>query len=123
MRKLIVNVPVDPCSCIDCNIDDTPGLTVNIPGTKNASRLEEATPLAIEVAAQPNDVNKPIPCETMVAKDKLLAEGSLFGNKSNSRVVLQLQDTHYFSTESQVHCLDGSNSENDHIKMHHIKKS
>ena len=51
-RKLIVNgVPVDPYGSIDYYIDDTAGLTVDIPGTENASRLEAAIPLAIEVAA------------------------------------------------------------------------
>jgi hypothetical protein len=50
-HKLIVNVPFDPRGNIDCYIDDTPGLTVNIPGTKNASCLEAAIPLAIEVTA------------------------------------------------------------------------
>jgi hypothetical protein len=82
--KLIVKVPVDPHSNIDYYIDDTPGLTGNIPGTKNASRLDAAIPLAIEVVAQPDNANKPIPCKTMVAKVKLLAEGSL----SETKVIL-----------------------------------
>ena len=43
-----------------------------------------AIPLAIEVAAQPDDTNEPIPCKAMVAKDKLLAEGSL----SETKVIL-----------------------------------
>ena len=83
-RKLIVDVPVDPRRSIDCYIDNIPGLTVNIPGTKNASRLEAAIPLAIEVAARPDNVNEPIPCKMMVAKDKLLAEGGL----SETKVIL-----------------------------------
>jgi len=83
-RKLIVDIPVDPHGSIACYIDDIPGLTVNIPGTKNASRLEAAIPLAIEVAARPDNVNKPIPHKTMVAKDKLLAEGGL----SETKVIL-----------------------------------
>jgi len=37
--KLIVDVPVDPHGNINCNIEDTPGLTVNIPGTKYASPI------------------------------------------------------------------------------------
>ena len=58
-------------------INDTTGLTVNLPGTLNADRLEAAIPLAIEVAARPNNVNEPIPREPMVAQDKLKAEGGL----------------------------------------------
>ncbi len=69
-RKLIDDVPVDLCKSIDCYIDDTPGLTVNIPGTENMSRLEATIPLAIEVAARPDNENEPIPHKTMVAKDK-----------------------------------------------------
>ena len=79
--KLIVDVPVDPRRSIDCYIDDTPGLTVDIPGTENASRLEAVIPLAIEVAARPDNVNEPIPRKTMVAKDKLAAEGGLSETK------------------------------------------
>jgi hypothetical protein len=43
--------------------------------------LEAVIPLAIEVAAWPDNVNEPIPRKTMVAKDKLLAEGSLSETK------------------------------------------
>jgi len=53
-------------------------------GSENASRLEAAIPLAIEMAARPDNVNKPIPCKTMVAKDKLLAEAGL----SETKVIL-----------------------------------
>ena len=54
-RELIVNVPIDPRGYADVYIDDTTGLTVDLPGTKNADRLEAAIPLAIEVAARPRD--------------------------------------------------------------------
>ncbi len=60
-RELIVDVPVNPCSYADVYINDLTGLTINLPGTCNADRLEAAIPLAIEVAARPNNVNKPIP--------------------------------------------------------------
>jgi hypothetical protein len=76
-RELIVDVPIDPHDFADVYINDTPGLTVNPPGTLNADRLEASIPLAIEVAAQPNDVNEPIPRKPMVAQDKLKAEGGL----------------------------------------------
>jgi hypothetical protein len=74
-RELIVNVPVDPCGYADVYIDNTTGLTINIPGTRNANRLEATTPLAIKVAAHPKDINKPIPWEPMVAQDKLKQKG------------------------------------------------
>jgi hypothetical protein len=44
--------------------------------------LEAAIPLAIEVAARPNNVNKPIPRKKMVAEDKLKAEGGLSETKT-----------------------------------------
>ena len=83
-HKLIVNIPVDPRGSIDCYIDDTPGLTVDLPGSENAARLEAAIPLVIEVAAQPDNVDEPIPCETMVENNKLLAEGGF----SETKVIL-----------------------------------
>ena len=76
-RELIVDVPIDPCGFADVYIDDRTGLTVDLPGTLNADRLEAAISLAIEVAARPDDVNEPIPREPMVAQDKLKAEGGL----------------------------------------------
>jgi hypothetical protein len=76
-RELIVNVPVNPQGYADVYIDDTTGLTINLPGTCNANRLEEAILLAIEVAAWPNDINEPIPWKPMVVQEKLKAEGGL----------------------------------------------
>ncbi len=43
----------------------------------NAECLEAAIPLAIEVAACPNNANEPIPRKKMVAEDKLKAEGGI----------------------------------------------
>jgi hypothetical protein len=80
-RELIVNVPVDPCGYVDVYIEDMTGLTINLPGTCSTDRIEAATPLTIEVAAWPNDINKPIPWEPMVAQDKLKAEGGLAETK------------------------------------------
>jgi hypothetical protein len=77
-RELIINVPVNPCGYADVYIKDMTGLTIYLPGT---CKLEAAIPLAIKVAAWPNDVNKPIPREPMVAQEKLKAEGGLVGTK------------------------------------------
>jgi hypothetical protein len=80
-RKLIMDVPVDSRGKIDVYIDDTTGLTVDIPGRDNAACMEEVIPLTIEVAARPIDPNEPIPCEPMIARNKLTAEGGLSETK------------------------------------------
>ncbi len=72
-RELIMDVPIDPRGFADVYINDRTGLTANLPGTLNANRLKAAIPLAIEVAAQPNNVSEPTPREPMVAQDKLKA--------------------------------------------------
>jgi hypothetical protein len=46
--------------------------------------LEAAIPLAIEIAACPNNANEPIPRKKIVAEDKLKAEGGL----SEMKVIL-----------------------------------
>jgi hypothetical protein len=76
-RELIINVPVNPRGYTNVYINNTTGLTINLPGTRNANRLEVAIPLAIKEAAWPNDVNEPIPQEPMVSQEKLKAEGGL----------------------------------------------
>jgi hypothetical protein len=58
------------------------GLPVNLPGTMNTNQLEAAIPLAIKVAAQPNNANEPIPSKKMIAEDKLTAEGGLSETKT-----------------------------------------
>jgi hypothetical protein len=80
-RELIVDVPVNPRGYTNVYIDDTTRLTIDFPGTCNANRLEAAIPLAIEVAARPNNINEPIPWEPLVAQEKLNAEGGLAETK------------------------------------------
>ncbi len=60
-RELIIGIPIDHRGYADIYINNTMGLTVNLPGTRNADCLEAAIPLAIEVAARPNNINEPIP--------------------------------------------------------------
>ena len=43
-RELIVDIPVNPRGKVDVYIDDTTGLTVNIPGSKNVERMAAAIP-------------------------------------------------------------------------------
>jgi hypothetical protein len=69
-RELIVDIPINPRGYADVYIHNTMGLTINLTGTMNAECLEAAIPLAIEVAACPNNANEPIPHEKMVAEDK-----------------------------------------------------
>ncbi len=80
-RELIVDIPVNSRSYADVYIDNTTRLTIDLPGTRNADRVKAAMPLAIKVAARPNDVNKPIPWEPMVVQEKLKAEGGLAETK------------------------------------------
>ena len=47
--------------------------------------MEVAISIAIEVAVRPNVPNEPIPCEPMVAKDKLKAEE---GGLSEMKIIL-----------------------------------
>ncbi len=80
-RELIVDIPIDHQGYANIYTDDTTGLTIKLPGTCNMDHLEAAIPLAIEVAARPNNINKPIPREPMVAQNKLKAEGGLAETK------------------------------------------
>jgi hypothetical protein len=80
-RNLIVDIPINLGGYTDVYTDNMMGLTNNLPSTKNAKRLEVAILLPIEVAARPNDLNEPIPCEKMVAKDSLTVEGGILETK------------------------------------------
>eukprot|EP00957_Ditylum_brightwellii_P171972 13093122-Ditylum_brightwellii.AAC.1 len=73
-EQLIVDIPVDPRGTINVYIDNTIGLTVDLPGTDNVAQLEQATPLAIHVAARPVSTNKPLPHNEMASLSKLVAE-------------------------------------------------
>jgi hypothetical protein len=95
-HKLIIDVPVDPRRKIDIYIDDMTGLTVDIHGTDNAACMEAAIPLTIEVAAQPNDPNEPLPCEPMIARNKLTVEGGLLGWLFNFRTLIVSLPDHKF---------------------------
>ena len=76
-RELIVDLPVDPRGKIDCYIDDTVGITVDLPDTDNCSRMERASLLAIHATSRPIHKQEPLPRDEMAAKQKLFAEGAL----------------------------------------------
>ncbi len=80
-RELIVNISIDPRGYADVYINNMTGLTIDLPGARNADQLEAAIPLAIKIAACLNNPIKPIPCKKMVAEDKLIAEGGLAETK------------------------------------------
>ena len=76
-----MNIPVDARGFIDVYIDDTIGLTVDIPGSDNILRLKWEIILAIWATARPKDKNEPIPREETAALNKLLAEAGLTETK------------------------------------------
>ena len=51
-KELIIDVPVDPRGINEVYIDDNIGLAVDIPGSGNAKRIEQAALLAIYTAAR-----------------------------------------------------------------------
>ncbi len=63
-------------------INDTIGLTVNLPDTDNTNQMERAPLLAMHMAARPVDHHKPIPRNEMAAKAKLSTEGALEKQKT-----------------------------------------
>ncbi len=112
-RELIVDIPIDPRGYADMYIDDTTGLTIDLPGTHNANKLKAAIPLAIEVAARPNKVNKPIPWEPMVAQNKLKAEGGLAETKVILGWHFNFLDAYRDPPQTQTHCVVRGNSDDD----------
>ena len=76
-KELIVDLPVDPRGKIDCYIDDTVGITVDLPDTDNIQRMECASLLAIHATSRPIHQQEPLPRDEMAARQKLFAEGAL----------------------------------------------
>ena len=73
---------MDPRRKLDCYIDNTIGVTVDLPGTDNAIRMERAALLAIHTTSRPIEHPEPIPCDEMAAANKLSAEGGLEEQKT-----------------------------------------
>jgi hypothetical protein len=65
----------------DIYINDIINLTIDIPGTVHVNQGQAAALLAIDATAWPNHPDKPIPCESMDARDKLMAEAGLTKTK------------------------------------------
>ncbi len=68
-RKQIVDIPIDPRGTINCYIDDTIGITVDLDNTNK--------PLAIHAVSRPLHPHEPIPRDEMTAEQKRIAEGGL----------------------------------------------
>ena len=74
-RKLAIDVPVDDCYC-DVYIDDKVSIGVDLPGTKNVTKVERGALLAIETTARPLMDSEPIPRHMMPAQNKFEAESA-----------------------------------------------
>ncbi len=61
-----VSIPIDHQGYADVYIDDITGLTIDLPGTRNADQIEAAISLAIKAAAQSNNKNELITREPMI---------------------------------------------------------
>ena len=81
-KELIVDIPINPKGMVDVYIDDTVGLTVDIPGSGNDTRLERAILLEIHSVARELHRDEPIPRKTIAALAKLLAEAGLEETKT-----------------------------------------
>jgi hypothetical protein len=79
--ELISNIPINNCGYADVYINNNSSLTVDLPGTENANRLEAAILLTIKVAAWLNNEHEHIPHKPMIAKDKLTVDGGLAETK------------------------------------------
>jgi hypothetical protein len=81
-RELIVNVPLNDYGNSDLYIDDTWVATVDLEGSDNVLRLEQAPLLCIHAAARPMLDDEPLPREAMAALEKLLAEAGAAETKT-----------------------------------------
>jgi hypothetical protein len=82
--ELIVDIPINPPGMHDIYIDDIICLTLYIIGTDHVAQGQAAALLTINATACPNHPSKPIPQESLDARDKLLAEAGL----SETKVIL-----------------------------------
>jgi hypothetical protein len=76
-RKLIVDIDIDPRGTNNIYIDDLILLTVEIEGTDNMVRCDQAPLLMFDTCSCPLDLNEPIPWETMEACNKPQSEAPL----------------------------------------------
>eukprot|EP00957_Ditylum_brightwellii_P210893 15365526-Ditylum_brightwellii.AAC.1 len=73
-EKQIVDILIDPRENIDVYIDNAIGLTVNLPGSNNVTRLERAALLAMHTTAHLLSPEELLPRDKMASLSKLAAE-------------------------------------------------
>jgi hypothetical protein len=83
-KELIVDIPINPHGTHAIYIDDIICLTLDILRADHVAQGQAVALLAIDATACPNHPSKPIPQESMDARDKLLAEAGL----SKTKVIL-----------------------------------
>ncbi len=76
-RELVINVEVDSRGTHNIYIDDLVSLGLDLPGTDNLKRSEQAPLLAIDACSRRRTPVEPIPQHDMAARHKLWAEGLL----------------------------------------------
>jgi hypothetical protein len=80
-KEPVVNIPINPRGTHDIYINDIICPTLNILGTDHVAQCQAAALLAIDATAHLNHPSKPIPQDSMDARDKLLAEVGLSERK------------------------------------------
>jgi hypothetical protein len=81
-KELVIDIPINPRGMHDIYIDVIICLTLDILGTDHVAQGQAAALLAINATAFPNHPSKPIPQESVDARDKLLAEAGLSETKA-----------------------------------------
>ena len=76
-RELIVDINVDSRGMNDIYIDDLVSLTAEVEGSDNLIQCNRAPLLMFDTCSQPLDNNKPIPRETIEARNKLESKALL----------------------------------------------
>ncbi len=107
--ELIVDIPINPRGTTDTYIDDFILLAVDIIETDNLERCNRAPLLAFDTCSRPLDPNKPIPCKTMEARNKLHLEALLKEQKTIlgrfidfRRLLIQLPDNKFKAWKMSV---------------------
>ena len=107
--ELIVEILINPQGIHDIYNDDIVNLTINIPGTDHIARAKGAALLAMDATACPNHPEKPTPCESMDARDKLKAESGpvelkviLGWNFDFRRLIISLPENKFVASTKNV---------------------
>ena len=80
-RDLIIDIPIDARGTVEIYIDDYIGLTIEINGMDNMTRLERALLLGIAATSREVSPSEPLPRDEMDARAKLKAEAGVTETK------------------------------------------